>query len=921
MGAATTQSFGGQLQDLSSSKTAWLRARRIKLLFDNSYVSLITIMFSASVIVFGLWMYEPRPILIIWLAVILLICICRFALIRRYYQNIGLDQEHQEKWFAWFTIGVFLSGLCWGLGGILLPPDDSIASTVVTLLILCSLMFSSVLAHSAVIPIFLVFSLPLMIPIVCFLVIKGEPLTLTLVVLDVVFFMAMLLYALRLNRTVVNMFDLQFDNEELISHLASEKKKVEEHVKERTKELTLSENKFASAFRSSPDAIAIFRKKDGKIIDINASSEQVTGYKSEELLGKSLFELEIWCDPNDRFRLIKALHRHGAVSDLQSDLLTRSGEIKHSEISAETIKINGEQCIVAVTRDVTERSRTIKALRESEEQFKSIFEHAPIGICLIDLEGNILKANRTICNILGFPLQEFIGKNFISFSHPDEIEVCVEKFEKLISGEAKYCCMEKRYRQKDGHYLWGNLNASPIEDENSKLSCLVVQLEDISEARKLTEQLSYQASHDSLTNLFNRREFDKRLKCISESAYQVDTAHALCYLDLDQFKLVNDTCGHAAGDEMLRQLSIILKEQIRTRDTIARLGGDEFGILMEHCSIDNALRVANSLLDAIQKFQFVCEGKVFNLGASIGLVTITSVNNTIDLLQAADAACYTAKDMGRNRVHVYNENDTELTRRQGEMLWVARINKALKENRFFLVAQSIQSTLDRDKIEEEKFEILLRMEDDSGEIISPGLFLPAAERYGLASTLDRWVVKTAINTIVRRKPSSRLSFYSINLSGQSIGDKDFLEYVELIFDTFPEAIEKICFEITETAAINNFANALEFINTLKKRGCCFALDDFGSGLSSFAYLKDLPVDFVKIDGMFVMDIDYNETNYAMVKSINEIAHTMGKQTIAEFVENDSVLAILGDIGVDYVQGYAIGKPRPFTGKVKLRSVS
>jgi len=920
MGTTATQALEDQNQGLSSRKATWLRARQIELIYDKSYISVMALALGALIIVSGFWMIDPRPVLIIWLAIVLLICSCRFALIYFYQQKAEANPGRQEKWLAWFTAGAFLSGLSWGIGGVLLPPD-SIIFTVATLSIFCTMIFASVIAHSVVISTFLAFSLPLIVPITCSLIFKDDPLTLTLGILGNVFFGSMLFYALRLNRSIVNMFELQFDNAELISHLAKEKREIEARIKEKTKELTLSENKFASAFRASPDAIAIFRKEDGIIIDINPSSEKVTGYKREELLGESLFELEIWCDAKDRFRLIKALHQDGLVHELQSDLKMRSGEIRHSEISAEIVTINDEQCVIAVTRDVTERYRTIKALRESEEQFKSIFEYAPVGICLIDIEGNILKANQTICNVLGFSLEELVSKNFMSFSHPDEVEFCAEKFKKLISGEEKYCCMEKRYRQKDGHYLWGNLNASTIKDENDKLSCLVIQLEDISEARELTEQLSYQASHDSLTNLMNRREFENRLKRILDSDDLGNKEHALCYLDLDQFKIVNDTCGHTAGDEMLRQLSIILKKQLRTRDTIARLGGDEFGILMEHCSIDNALRAANSLLEAIKQFQFLWEGQAFNIGASFGLVSITKDSRMLDYLKAADTACYVAKDMGRNRVHVYNEDDAGLVKRQGEMLWVNRINKTLNENRFFLVAQSIQSIPNSDK-SGEKLEILLRMEDESGEIISPGFFLPAAERYGLAITLDRWVVKTAINTIIRRKTlSSKSSLYSINLSGQSIGDKGFLEYVELIFDTFPEAIEKVCFEITETAAINNFANALKFIKTLKKRGCCFALDDFGSGLSSFAYLKNLPVDFIKIDGMFVKDIVNNKINYAMVKSINEIAQVMGKQTIAEFVENDSTLVILEKIGVDYAQGYAIGKPRPFTEKVELRSVS
>lgn len=438
------------------------------------------------------------------------------------------------------------------------------------------------------------------------------------------------------------------------------------------------------------------------------------------------------------------------------------------------------------------------------------------------------------------------------------------------------------------------------------------QIQDISNARELTEKLSYQASHDSLTSLINRREFEVRLKNILKSSHSNKSEHVLCYLDLDQFKIVNDTCGHTAGDELLRQISALLKEKLRARDTIGRLGGDEFGILMEHCSLTNALNTVETIREIIHQFQFTWEGSIFNIGASIGLADIKEFDDVNELLKAADTACYAAKDLGRNRVHVYKEDDAQLLKRQGEMMWVSHINKALKENQFFLVSQTIQDT-SHATTSAGMYEILLRMKNDSGEIILPDSFLPAAERYGLASKIDRWVIKKTIETITNdNNLFSNLSICSINLSGQSIDDKSLLEFVELTFDTYPEIINKVCFEITETAAINNFSNALHFINTLKKRGCLFALDDFGSGVSSFAYLKNLPIDFIKIDGMFIKDITINKANYAMVKSINDIGHVMGKKTIAEYAENDEISATLREIGVDHIQGYSISKPIRFS---------
>ena len=432
----------------------------------------------------------------------------------------------------------------------------------------------------------------------------------------------------------------------------------------------------------------------------------------------------------------------------------------------------------------------------------------------------------------------------------------------------------------------------------------------INERKRSTEQLSYQASHDPLTGLVNRREFEHRGKQLLSTVSADQTEHALCYMDLDQFKVVNDTCGHAAGDEMLRQLSQVLIATLRHKDTLARLGGDEFGVLIEDCSLDNAHRIAKKLLEAIQNYQFTWQGHSFRIGVSIGLVAITKTTlNLTEVLKEADAACYMAKDKGRNRIHVYHIEDSEIAQRHGEMQWVSLINQALEEKRFCLYAQNIAPLDGRcDK----HYEVLIRMTDEKDEIIPPGAFLPAAERYNLISNIDRWVIEHTFS-LLAANPNflKKIHFVSINLSGQSITDDNFLNFIITQLDESRIKANKICFEITETAAISNLHTAAKFISTLKSKGCQFALDDFGSGLSSFAYLKNLTVDYLKIDGMFVKDIVDNPIDRAMVKSINEIGQVMGMQTIAEFVENDEIKCMLKDIGVNYAQGYGIDKPQPF----------
>lgn len=410
--------------------------------------------------------------------------------------------------------------------------------------------------------------------------------------------------------------------------------------------------------------------------------------------------------------------------------------------------------------------------------------------------------------------------------------------------------------------------------------------------------------------MFNRREFERLATELLENCVGFGYKHALCYIDLDQFKVVNDTCGHAAGDELLRQLGAVLKKLIRKGDTFGRLGGDEFGVLIKNCAIQDAFNIASSIKSIIEDYQFIYEGQGFRVSASMGLVPIIDAETTLSrLLKNADAACYMAKDYGRNRIHIFSVNDEEIAQRHGEMQWVNRIQQALSENRFCLYAQSIESLKDNNKVH---YEILIRLQEADGLIVPPGAFLPAAERYNLSSQLDRWVIDKTLS-LLNLNPNflNNMDFISVNLSGHSLTDESVLQFIIAKFSQYKIDGKKLCFEITETAAISNMVMAEQFIMELKKFGCQFALDDFGSGLSSFAYLKNLPVDYLKIDGIFVKDMAQDKIDFAMVKAIHEVGHIMGMQTIAEFVEHSTTKEKLRELGVDYAQTYAIHKPQAF----------
>ena len=441
--------------------------------------------------------------------------------------------------------------------------------------------------------------------------------------------------------------------------------------------------------------------------------------------------------------------------------------------------------------------------------------------------------------------------------------------------------------------------------------CLLIVRIVIHRISRKNEQLSYQASHDPLTGLINRREFEVRIERAITHAKAQSATHAVLYMDLDQFKIINDTCGHAAGDELLQHLGKILLSSVRKRDTLSRLGGDEFGMLLENCPLDKAVEIAKNLLHAIENFTFTWGEDSFQLGISIGVVPLDhSAASLAQALSAADSACYIAKESGRNQVQIAHLGDRRLQERHGQMQWVARLNEALENNRFTLYFQPIVPCASR-RENGKHIEILLRMVNEDGSIVAPGSFLPAAEKYNLIASIDRWVIEHAMGWLARESAVSQTPLLvSINLSGQSIGDPTVLKFIIDQMEATGISPEQVCFEVTETAAIANITAATSFMLTLRGCGFKFSLDDFGSGLSSFTYLKKLPVDFLKIDGTFVRDITSDPIDRAMVRSINELGQLLGKETIAEFVETMEIAHELKKMGVNYAQGYAYSHPRP-----------
>jgi diguanylate cyclase (GGDEF)-like protein/PAS domain S-box-containing protein len=647
---------------------------------------------------------------------------------------------------------------------------------------------------------------------------------------------------------------------------------------------------------------------------------ELVGYSDDELSGTSAGFLAL-LHPDDRDPLRAATRSHlrfNTAFDIEFRCRSKSGEFRWFRARGRSVR-NASGWAVRMAgsvTDITDRKQAEAQIYAEKERAQVTLEAIADSVITTNIEGRVEYLNPIAESLTGWKLREARGLPLSTVcSMLDEAtrRPIADPVARVMREDTTVRVMANVVLlRRDGVEIAIDQSAAPIRDRIGTITGVVLVLHDVRREREFATQLSWQASHDALTGLINRREFEHRLALALASARESRRHHAMMYLDLDQFKVVNDTCGHTAGDEFMRQISVVLQERLREGDTLARLGGDEFGVLLENCPIEHAIRIADILRQTVADFHFVANGRSFAVGVSIGLVNMADGSLTLaEILSAGDAACYMAKEKGRNRVQVYHPKDTEIAVRHGEMEWVGRIQDALSAGRFCLYAQSIVP-VDTRQHSAPMSELLIRMVDERGEIVPPMAFIPAAERYNLMPAIDRWVTRTALLTMAQRRGGAREGETCIiNLSGASIGDERFLDFIRGELAQTPCPRGAVCFEVTETAAIANLAKATRFITELKALGCLFSLDDFGSGMSSFGYLKHLPVDFLKIDGSFVRDMASDPIDNAMVEAINHIGHVMGKRTIAEYVEHEGILVRLQAIGVDYAQGFGIASPKPF----------
>lgn len=674
--------------------------------------------------------------------------------------------------------------------------------------------------------------------------------------------------------------------------------------------------KLAAIISDSDDAI-IGNTLDGIVTSWNASAERIFGYKDQEILGQSITRLFPKNRIDEEKFLIRKIKNNIPIKHFETERLTKNGGLVYVSVSLSPLKNTlGEIVgISKIVRDITQQKMLEQTLAQAHEHLRVIMDSIADAVITTDTRGKVQYLNPVAVALTGWTLKEAVGKPSTEVFHIIEeatrrpalnpIKLCLK--EKKVTSIAKNTLLISR----DGSECGIENSVSPIRDKDGNTIGVVLVFHDVTEQRKMAEEISYRASHDVLTGLVNRAEFENRLNHFIQDNREADMQNAMMYIDLDRFKVINDSCGHAAGDKVLKDIAEVMHTCIRTTDTLARIGGDEFAVILYKCNTQQAMKIAKNICKVVEEYRYIHTEEYFRLGASIGLVMIDKHwTSTTSLMQAADSACYEAKNTGRNRVHLYYDDNHLAGSQRRETKWVSRIEKALEDKTFVLFCQRIMP-LKHNGLEHA--EILIRMVDKDGTLIPPSAFLPAAERFHLASRIDRFVVAEVFDWMrINNDRLNHIESISVNLSGQSLSDPLFHSFVFGLIESTKLDFSKLCFEITETAAITNIIDAKKFIAEISKYGIKFALDDFGSGVSSFGYLKNLDVDYLKIDGQFITDLIINEIGQATVRCIAEVAKVTGKKTIAEWVDNKTVENMLKKMGIDFTQGFLKHNPAPLS---------
>jgi diguanylate cyclase (GGDEF)-like protein/PAS domain S-box-containing protein len=899
---------------------AEIHGQQIEIVYTQAPVALLVALGVSLLMAFGLWNVVDTGLLALWLGAQLVQTILRLFLVYRYH-HAPVEQRAHSRWAWWFLAGNLVSGTVWGCLGLFFSSDWPLEYQTLLTMGLAGILAAAISSYAAMLPVYAAFMLPVIMITAQSMLSNNNAIQDKMGLLFVIFAGVLLLLARNYNRSVMKSLWLRQENAELLHEMAEANRLLESEVatRQRAENELLRERQL---FTEGPVTVFRCRAEDGWPIDYVSSAVSQFGYDAGVLLAKQSRFADI-IHPNDLPRVLEAELDRGAGGGMcvgiDYRIVCGDGDVRwvHDYSIALRDADGTVSHFAGYLLDITERKYSEFELEQARERAQVTLHSIADAVITTDVNGQIEYLNPKAEEITGWesgiarglPL----GRVLCLFDKGSR-EMLVEPVRQcLMTGDTVKSAGENIFKRHDGREYAVQFSASPILlDEGVPLGAILV-FHDVTETRNMERVITYQATHDALTGLMNRSKFEGRLGLAFRSARQLGETHVLCFLDLDQLKIVNDTCSHEAGDELLRNVTELLHGCLRESDVLARLGGDEFGMLLNYCSLEDAAERAGMMLAGIQSMRFTSCGRSFEIGASIGLTSINPQSESVtSIMSEADLACYASKDLGGNRFHIYHAGDQALAKRHEEMQWVSRLTAAIDSGRMLLYCQEIVPVDTASKVGRH-IEILVRMLDEKGVIVPPGRFLPAAERYNIIGSLDRWVISNSFSwyDVNRGKEClAGLDVLAINLSGSSVNDSGFLSFIKTEISKYNIPPEVLCFEITETVAIANMHTASVFIQELRKLGCRFALDDFGSGLSSFAYLKNLPVDYLKIDGSIVRDIDKDAINAAMVSSIQQLGRAMRIKTVAEFVETDAILEKLAEIGVDFAQGFGIAKPAP-----------
>lgn len=901
-----------------------IETQQVELIYRQAPTSIVAAFVLSLLVTVGLWPVAAHEQLLLWLAAQAVQSMARLLLVVRY-RKAGDDQRQRPAWMLLFFAGSFVAGVVWGCIGSIFSFSWPVEYQTLALMSLAGVVAGAISSYAVNLAVYVAFLVPAILIPAQFMLVYSDHMQNNLGLMLMLFAAGLLMIARNYNVHAVQLLHLRKSNDSLLDEMRNTNLRLEKEIVER-KAVEKNLRTDQQLFTNGP--VVMFRWSCTSGWPIESVSETIAqfGYDATDLVRRATRFSDL-IHPADLQRVEESEFFSGRCGlpsvSIDYRLIGADGSIHW--VYDYTVPVRNEDGellhYLGYLLDITERKFSEFELQQAKERALVTLHSIADAVITTDVNGQIEYMNPSAESLTGWDGHVARGmpvsRVFLldeaesdtpgqdQSMHSDPISRCLVLGETIESRNDSVIC------RRDGEKLSVRFSVSPILSSPGTSLGAILVFHDMTRARSMERTISYQATHDALTGLWNRTEFEVQLGYSIAGAEQNGDSHVLCTLDIDQLKVINDTCAHEAGDRLLCQVADLLRSTMRDSDIIARLGGDEFGVLMKNCTLVSATKVVEEIMVALHALRFSNSGRIFEVNASVGVAQVKpGCGSATHIMSEADLACHAAKERGGSRYHIYQSDDAELQRRQDEMQWVSRVSEAIDSDRLVLYCQEIRP-LSEQAQHGLHVEVLVRMLGEDGTLIMPDKFLPAAERYNLINKLDRWVVSHSLGwyeTYVASGQATGNDILSINLSGMSITDARLLSHINAEMRKYDIPPQVLCFEITETAAVSNLSAAGNFIRELRHQGCHFALDDFGSGLSSFAYLKNLPVDYLKIDGAFVRDMDTDEVDFAMVSAIQQLGKVLGTRTIAEFARNDQILRMLRELGVDYAQGYAVAKP-------------